>query len=104
MPKIYIYTVRRARLNKKPQYVGLIPKLFDSLYANPEVDVPNFLNDLYSIYPNDPASFFLELLREQTNLLHNNHGYINKDDIGRIMKLNLDRFAEEGVRSFDCFI
>ena len=87
---VFIYSKRRARLSKEPQYVELIPKLYNDLYNNDNLSIEDIFDiKLFKEYTY--YEIFERFLRDQTNLLHKSE-YIDKNDIEHIIHINLELF------------
>lgn len=91
---IYIFYIRRALLNKIPQYVGLIPKLFDVLY-NDEYLTKEYLKHFKDLLKTKTQFEILnELLNDKNNLLWKSR-YLSTKDKQMIVDLNIDIFKTE---------
>jgi len=89
----YIFLVRRARINKKSQYVGLIPKLFSNLYNNNTLLVKNIFNR-ETLKHRDYYDIFTDILLDESNLL-NRSKYISESDKLKIIRINRELFLLE---------
>src|SRR5437016_5208890 len=90
--KIYVYSIRRAIIDKRPQFVEMIPKLYSSLYEK-NIDVKKFVDNIISI-DNDKLKVFTKLLSNYNNeqsLLENSE-YLKNDEKIIIKQLNLKWF------------
>lgn len=87
---LYVFTVRRARLDKKSKYVGLIPKLYTDNYIDNKVDIKS----IPCRQKKSNKEQFKCLLEEENNLLHKSE-YIDKNDISNIIKLNMELFDKD---------
>lgn len=105
---LYLYTVRRARLNKIDKYVGLIPKLFDDMYLHDSIrsgcDTINRTH--VKLFENDVTALtiFTNMLHDNSNLLHNSTN-IDSRDIDTIIRLNIDIYRKNNSNyTYDKFI
>ena len=88
---LYIYTKRRARIEGKPKYVGLIPKLFGTLFNSID-DIPVFISDFKKRYSGlSNKQIFNQLLNDSDNYIYNTD-YIFSEDIQKIKEMNLKLF------------
>lgn len=108
---IYIYSIRRARINNKPQYIGLIPKLFGNLYTMNKDKQEQFLeSELKSYESEDQTTIFANLLNSDDNYIKKNTYidkkkiYIDKKDQEIIINLNKELFKKMEPEMFDKFI
>lgn len=105
--KLYIYSVRRARRNKKTEYIGLIPKLFtdgttktnkpDFNFREKYQQCIKFIKDKNLRQFSEKSYFYIIfnlLLNDERNILKKSR-YIDEDDIEKIIKLNLEIFEKE---------
>lgn len=89
MTNIYIFTIRRDRINDSTEYTGLIPKLIEEytqeekafeteIVFNPDID--------------EQKKYFKKLLDNKNNILHKSNEYIDNEDIEKIINLNLELY------------
>ena len=92
---IYIFTVRRARLDNKSKYVGMIPKLFSNLYNEDEDLTETYLQEyrerLKGISQNH---IFEDLIHDKDNILWRSQ-YLTVKDKKKISNINVDVFSND---------
>lgn len=96
--KLYIYTKRRARINNKSQYVGLIPKLFSDNYNTSNYASKSNLMEKYSATSN--SDLFLKMLNDPTNELQKAF-YISPNDKQKIIDMNYELFNQMPNENFE---
>jgi hypothetical protein len=97
MNQIYIYSVRRARINNENLCVDLIPKLFNDIYiSSSEININEFIEKIKKEfnYNNNKKEFIERMLRDEKSLLNQSKKYLDILDYETIIKLNLDLIDE----------
>ena len=97
MKQIYIYCVRRAKIDNEELFIDLIPKLFTDLY-NQEIDINinhfvRCLKSKYNYNEQNKKEFINKLLHDKTSILFNQN--INDIDYNTIVELNLNLINED---------
>ena len=95
---LYIYSVRDARIDGRINYIGLIPKLFDTLYGGYQKFSDVF--DKNELKQKSKMEIFFNRLSKQDNLLWKSYGnyyedYLSLNDKYKILYLNLLQFKKE---------
>ncbi len=91
MNQIYIYSVRRARINNENLCVDLIPKLFNDIYiSSSEININEFIEKIKKEfnYNNNKKEFIERMLRDEKSLLSQSKKYLDILDYETIIKLN----------------
>lgn len=106
MSKLYIFTVRDVRIDRKVQYNGLIPKLFDTIEKDPTITFDK-LFDKNVLKEKSQMDIFFSLLNYPNNLLWKQydtergiiHDYLNLNEKYKILYLNLLQFQKENMNN-----
>ena len=99
MSQLFFLILRDVRESSFIKYSGLIPKLFpDYFNADRYENFEDIVGEDYKtiISEKSQKDYFLRLLSSPDNSL-NNSRYIEKDDIDKIIQLNLDMFDEKSM-------
>tara|TARA_B100002051_G_scaffold221004_1_gene214882 strand:- start:518 stop:1309 length:792 start_codon:yes stop_codon:yes gene_type:complete len=104
MSKLYIFTVRDVKIDGKIQYNGLIPKLFSTLFDNPDLKFETQF-DKNILKEQSKMEIFFDLLKSPKNLLWKQYGnnqgivndYLNLATKYKILYLNLLQFQKENM-------
>ena len=100
--KLYIFTVRDVKIDRKIQYNGLIPKLYSNLYDNPEMGIDTYF-DKSILKDKSQMEVFFNLLNDRNNLLwrNNDNGkipdYLDLNEKYKLLYLNLLQFQKEDM-------
>uniref|UniRef100_A0A6C0F480 Uncharacterized protein n=1 Tax=viral metagenome TaxID=1070528 RepID=A0A6C0F480_9ZZZZ len=96
---LYVFTVRRAKIDGDDKYIGMIPKLVDEMYQSDD----SGMLDIYKEMIEDGHSkkdLFDGILSWPNNCL-NRSKYINKQDIPKIIKLNEEFYLRDNFEEDD---
>jgi hypothetical protein len=95
---LYIYTKRDNIIDKQHKFEFLIPRLFGNKFNN-DVIKSQIMQITNNDYKDNCIQLFKKMLVEPENSL-NKSIYINKDDISKIMEINIEIFSK--LNNVDC--
>ena len=96
MSQLYFYTLRDVRVEGDVQFPGLFPKLYSHLDDH-DLTLDDLFNYNQSVQPSSQKKWFEGMMMDPGSSL-NQSKYIHKEDIPKLIGLNLSYFDETNMK------